>query len=103
MTYELKSTPVDLAKADEGHIAITWGDGKTIVYAMDFLRSRCPCASCVDEWTGAVRIRYEDVVGVKIKKMEQVGNYAFSILFSDGHGTGFFTYEKLRQWGDEIG
>jgi DUF971 family protein len=34
-----------------------------------------------------------------ISKMEPVGNYAYSIEFSDGHGTGIYTLELLRQLG----
>ena len=36
-----------------------------------------------------------------IAKMEPVGNYAYSIEFSDGHNTGIYTLELLRQLGRE--
>ncbi len=36
-----------------------------------------------------------------IAKMEPVGNYAYSIAFSDGHDTGIYTLELLRQLGHE--
>jgi DUF971 family protein len=31
--------------------------------------------------------------------MKPVGNYAYSIDFSDGHDTGIYTLESLRQLG----
>jgi len=31
--------------------------------------------------------------------MKPVGNYAYSIAFSDGHDTGIYTLELLRQLG----
>jgi len=31
--------------------------------------------------------------------MDPVGNYAYRILFSDGHDTGIFTLELLRELG----
>jgi DUF971 family protein len=34
--------------------------------------------------------------------MEPVGNYAYSIHFSDGHDTGIFTFEFLRQLGEQV-
>ncbi len=34
-----------------------------------------------------------------VSKMEPVGNYAYSIEFSDGHGTGIYTLELLRRVG----
>jgi len=34
--------------------------------------------------------------------MKPVGNYAYSISFSDGHDTGIFTLEFLRELGKEV-
>jgi len=101
MSYDAKATPTDLAKVDDETIAITWADGKTLHYDMEMLRARCPCATCVDEWTGRVLVRPEDVRGVRVKKIEQTGSYAFTFRFSDGHHTGIYTFRKLREWGEE--
>ncbi len=35
--------------------------------------------------------------------MKPVGNYAYSIEFSDGHDTGIYTFEYLRELGREAG
>ena len=102
MSWEDRFTPVDLAKTDAHEVVITWADGAVTKIAMDTLRARCPCAGCVDEWTGALRIRPEDVEGVTVKSMTQVGNYAFSATFSDGHATGIFTYKRLREMGEGL-
>lgn len=102
MTYEIKAQPTDLKKVDDQHIAVSFADGKTFAYPMDWLRSKCPCAKCIDEWTGKLLVHYEDVRGVTVKRMEQVGTYAFSIAFSDGHSTGIFTYKRMREWGEEL-
>jgi DUF971 family protein len=34
--------------------------------------------------------------------MKPVGNYAYSIEFSDGHDTGIFTLENLRDMGTPL-
>jgi DUF971 family protein len=34
--------------------------------------------------------------------MKPVGNYAYSIDFSDGHNTGLYTLEFLRELGSEV-
>jgi len=34
--------------------------------------------------------------------MKPVGNYAYTISFSDGHDTGIFTFELLRELGTEV-
>ena len=103
MAYGDEFTPTKLGKGDPGHITIDWADGESFRYKMDWLRSKCPCAGCIDEWTHEVLVRYEDVIGVGVKKLEQVGNYAFSIHFSDGHATGIFTFKFLRKLGAEGG
>jgi DUF971 family protein len=39
---------------------------------------------------------------LKINGMKPVGNYAYAIAFSDGHTTGIYTLERLRQLGQAI-
>jgi DUF971 family protein len=34
--------------------------------------------------------------------MQPVGHYAYSIVFSDGHSTGIYTFELLRMLGSEV-
>ena len=34
--------------------------------------------------------------------MTPVGHYAYCIDFSDGHNTGIFTLESLREMGEEM-
>eukprot|EP00435_Cladocopium_sp_Y103_P025695 s1744_g6.t1 len=54
------------------------------------LRANCRCALCVDEMTGEIKIDQEKIRGdltLKAKSLEQVGNYAVSVLWSDGHQT----------------
>ena len=38
---------------DEGIIAVRWDDDKVSPIPSRRLRLDCPCASCIDEWTGA--------------------------------------------------
>jgi len=42
----------------------------------------------------------EETRPVSITSMQPVGNYAYSIIFSDGHDTGLFTLEFLWQLGE---
>jgi DUF971 family protein len=39
---------------------------------------------------------------LRIIGMTPVGHYAYSIDFSDGHNTGIFTLESLREMGEEV-
>ena len=45
---------------------------------------------------GAVKSEH---AGVRVLGWEQVGNYAIRFEFSDGHGTGLYTYDYLRRLG----
>ena len=102
MSYENRYVPVELKKMDDHRIAITWADGAVTEYPTEFLRAKCPCAGCVDEWTGKVLVDPESVKGTGLRSMQQVGNYAFTIAFDDGHDTGIFTYKRLRELGEEL-
>ena len=97
MSYTDEFTPTGLEKVDDDLIGFSWADGATTRIAVDYLRSKCPCADCVDEWTHVVKVKYDDVKGTGFKNIRQMGTYAFHILFADGHDTGIFTYKKLRQ------
>lgn len=100
MSLDPQYQPTALESRDAGAgLRITWADGSVSDLDGEILRANCPCANCVDEWTGERRFRAENAKGVGVRKVTQVGNYAFSIVFSDGHDTGIFTYQRLRELG----
>jgi DUF971 family protein len=39
---------------------------------------------------------------LRIAAMKPTGSYAYAIDFSDGHDTGIFTLESLREMGREV-
>ena len=43
-----------------------------------------------------------DLEPLRINGMQPVGNYAYTVSFSDGHDTGIYTFELLRELGTEI-
>ena len=102
MSFDDRHRPTGLESIDSGQgLRIRWADGGATELAGERLRANCPCANCVDEWTGERRFRPENAVGVGLRKVNQVGNYAFAIVFSDGHETGIFTYQRLRELGED--
>jgi len=79
-------------------ILIQWDDGHSGIHLSKVLREGCPCANCVDEWTGQRKIAPGSISdSVRIMEANPVGNYAVSIAFSDGHNTGIYRFEILRQ------
>jgi len=82
---------------DETKLRIVWGDGVAAEYVPRELRLLCPCAGCVDEMTGVRTLTPEQVVlDVYPSAIHYVGRYALQFVWSDGHSTGFYTYELLR-------
>ncbi|WP_459554606.1 gamma-butyrobetaine hydroxylase-like domain-containing protein [Lacunimicrobium album] len=81
-------------------LAISWPDDESTVHRLPyrFLRGRCPCASCVNEFTG-VRVYDIDKVSedISIAALEYSGNYALKIGWSDNHFTGLYTWPYLQQ------
>jgi DUF971 family protein len=93
-----QATPDKIEKsADEG-IRIVWADGHDSYYSARYLRQSCPCAMCRDEMTGRRVLDPETVAAdTKALRAELVGRYALTLSFSDGHGTGIFSFELLRE------
>ena len=90
--------PVEIDRSAETEIRIEWRDGHRTIYAARSLRLLCPCAECVDESTGR-RILDPDTVpaDVRAKSARMIGRYAVEFRWSDGHDTGFYTFENLRR------
>jgi DUF971 family protein len=91
-------TPAEIRQAGPRELAIRWSDGRESVYAVRELRLACGCARCIDEWTGEGRLDPsavpEDVHPLRI---ERVGRYALQIEWSDGHSTGIYPFQRLRE------
>ena len=80
-----------------GHLQILWPDGHQGVHKPYHLRLSCGCAMCRDEVTGRPLLDPKKIsLDIKVKSFGNVGRYAVGLIFSDGHNTGIFPYEKLR-------
>ena len=78
-------------------LELTWNDDTVDRLPYRFLRAQCPCASCRDEWSGERLIQPDSIAeDIKIEGMEGVGNYAARLVWSDGHGSGLYTWDTLK-------
>nr|MBA3659939.1 DUF971 domain-containing protein [Gemmatimonadales bacterium] len=60
------------------------------------LRLGCPCAGCVEEMSGQPLLDPVSVPDdIKPGAVELVGAYGLRVRWSDGHGTGIYTFERL--------
>ena len=89
--------PVEIGE-DQGQMKITWSDKSESLFPFDYLRNHCPCAVCVDEWTGE-RKNLVLLLPSNFRPMNvsPVGNYAIQIAWSDGHNTGIYSFKMLRE------
>jgi DUF971 family protein len=111
---------LDLKKTQS--LSITWSDGETSVYTLEYLRSMCPCATCKEVRLANVPAahrndppsaqrpapdagkkrsltilpgNYSD--GLSVVDAQLVGNYALQIDWSDQHGSGIYSFQYLRE------
>lgn len=90
------ATDVQLAP-DASGLSLTWDDGARTSATAQVLRQQCPCAACVDEWTNKRTLDPNRVpADIRIQTLQPVGNYALTLAFSDGHGTGIYPWRLLR-------
>ena len=90
--------PKNITPFHNGEIGIVWQDGHESFLSGHALRCACPCAGCVDEVTGKKMLDDERVPrDVEVKEIHAVGNYGVSFVWSDGHSTGIYTFDHLRE------
>lgn len=90
--------PLQVIEESDSELSIVWSDDAETKYNAAELRKKCPCASCVNEWTGEKILNEETVSDdLTITHTSIVGRYALNFHFSDGHDTGIFTFKYLRE------
>lgn len=90
--------PIEIGLANANDVKIRWQGGHESVYPARELRLSCPCAGCVDETTGQVRVIATSIPqDVRPLKIDLIGRYAISVTWSDGHNTGIYAFDRLRK------
>ncbi len=90
-------TALAIERYGERDIQIRWKDGHVSLYTARELRLACPCANCVDELTGRPILDPKTIPpDISPKGLGLVGNYAISIMWSDNHSSGIYSYTMLR-------
>lgn len=90
--------PTQIIEENDSEITIEWSDGKAFLYSAPKMRRACPCAGCVNEWTGERMLKAESIADdITISNISVVGRYALNFHFSDSHDTGIFSFKYLRE------
>ena len=93
--------PTDIQQIGE-ELAVKWEDGSESFIPLEKLRRHCPCAGCKGE---------RDIMGnlyknqekpltpaaFQLRRIDYVGAYAIQPVWADGHATGLFSFEYLRE------
>jgi DUF971 family protein len=103
--------PVKLQIVESSSLWIEWSDGRKQQCPLAELRDHCPCASCREKHKSEEKkpsallpvLSLAEAQPLRLVSMKPVGHYAYSIAFSDGHDTGIYTFEHLRELGHEAG
>jgi len=83
---------------------LQWEDSPVCQILFHTLRAACPCATCIDEFTGA-KLLDPDTIPADIAPVQMgfIGNYALKITWSDGHSTGLYTWDLLADLAGQQG
>jgi DUF971 family protein len=90
------ATAVELG-ADQQTLSLRWNDGTSSEVSARLLRQHCPCAECVEEWSGKRTFEVDSIPKeMKIVEVAPVGNYALTFTFGDLHRTGIYKWDYLK-------
>ena len=94
--------PREIKQEDDFTVRITWADERQCRFRAADLRRACPCAQCVNEWTGERVLNAASISDeLEIKDLSLVGRYALNFRWSDGHETGIYSFRYLRELCEE--
>lgn len=87
-----------IVQKDGHHFRIEWEDGYVQNFRLSDLQRNCPCAGCMDEFTGKKLLDPNSVdENVKAVRLSNVGRYGLRIKFSKGCSNGIYSFNMLRQ------
>jgi DUF971 family protein len=82
-------------------LLLQWNDGDENVIPLQTLRDKCPCAGCAGEHDIFGNIykappQKKSEASYILIRLEPVGYYAFKPVWGDGHSSGLFTLDTLK-------
>lgn len=93
--------PTVIERLEGSVLRVAWSDGFSATIPLDVLRRYCPCAYCKGEQVfGTVvmlPLQQFSPGMYELRTLEPVGNYGIRARWADGHDTGIYTWQLLRQ------
>ncbi|MEO8512247.1 MAG: DUF971 domain-containing protein [Ignavibacteria bacterium] len=89
---------------DNSSFHISFDDGLESDLSAEKLRNNCPCAECSGEEVLLYKFSSQNKKELTessflLEKAEIVGNYAIQLYWKDGHNTGLYNWDFLRELG----
>jgi DUF971 family protein len=92
--------PTEFRLDKDGRVlTVTFDDGQSFALPAELLRVLSPSAE-VQGHSEDQRVTVAGKKAVGIVRLEPVGNYAVRIVFDDGHDTGLYVWDYLRELGE---
>ena len=89
--------PTEIRRLGVQSVRIAWADGHQSEFDNRYLREHCPCAACRERPGRSLPMAAGQGGEMYPVQMSVVGRYAVSIQWSDGHDTGIYSYQTLRE------
>ena len=80
-------------------LKIVWSDDSESIISLMQMRKRCPCATCnaEREQQSSTFIPIFSNNQITAAQIKQVGTYAISVVWNDGHSTGIYEYPFFKR------
>ena len=95
-----RPTSLTLHRASHA-LEISFDDGVSYRLPCEYLRVESPSAEVQGHGPGQ-RVLVPGKKHVNILSIEPIGNYAVQLHFDDGHATGIYSWNLLRELGEEF-
>lgn len=93
-------TPKKISIKDKRYLNIEWNDGSESMLMLANLRKNCPCATCKKEKDDkpSTFIPLLSTASITLTNIQTAGSYGIQLFWQDGHNTGIYTYDSLKEW-----
>jgi DUF971 family protein len=96
--------PVNVtADRQKRQLLIQWDNGTECEYPFAGLRAICPCVECKGGHAhmggppDLQKLQTAQNESLNLENVQAVGSYALQFFWNDGHSTGIYTWDYLRQ------
>ncbi len=91
--------PVEIEyKSATDALQMVFSDDHVSVFPTVLLRGLCPCAKC--QGHSGDRAKWQTIsrrTQIEVENVQPVGSYALTITWGDGHDTGIYSFQRLRE------